>query len=110
MENQSQQSKNESMSIETIGSFLRLLVQSEVEARLIEYFADPKELRIYELSNGERSTREIAELTISDKDRVSALWNKWQKQGIADQLAKQRPYIALFSVIDLALLCPKSKG
>ena len=43
------------------------------------------ERRVYELSDGERSTRDIAKLTNVNKDKISLLWRIWYKIGIMEK-------------------------
>lgn len=43
------------------------------------------ERRVYELSDGERSTRDIAILTNANKDKISSLWRTWYKIGIMEK-------------------------
>lgn len=43
-----------------------------------------KEKRIYELSDGERSTRDIAKLSDVSHQTVANYWEKWSKLGIVD--------------------------
>jgi hypothetical protein len=87
----------------SIAGFMRLAAQDHLKARLSGLFANAKEMRIYELSNGLRSTRELAELTSDDKSHISALWKKWSDLGIASSSGPQKPYMANFSLVELAL-------
>ena len=92
------------LALEDIGNSLRILAQSEFEQRLLSIFSSSEELRVYELSDGERTTREIAELVGHGKDWVSELWQKWaSKHDILQQQAPRKPYKAKFSLLELAL-------
>lgn len=87
-----------------ITEYLRLLSQAQLEVRLSRLFDSPKEMRVYELSNGARSTRELAELTNGDKDGISDLWKKWQKMGLTTSTGPKKPYKANFTLVELALI------
>ncbi len=47
-----------------------------------------KEKIIYELSDGERSTRDIAKVVGGSNATVSNYWEKWSKLGIVDKSQK----------------------
>lgn len=90
-------------SLAEISDLLRLFAQGELEKRLAGVFDQPRELSVYELSDGERSTREIEEITGVAKDTVSDLWKKWHRIGIADTAGTKKPYKAKYSLVRLAL-------
>ncbi len=84
-----------------IADYLRILAQPEIESHLKPLFASSIEIRAYELTNGKRSTRDIAELVNSNKDTISSLWKKWAEMGIAESTGNQKPYKARLSLVDL---------
>lgn len=44
--------------------------------------------KVYELSDGERSTRDVERLTRVGRTKVAALWKKWYKMGIMEPSKK----------------------
>ena len=47
-----------------------------------------EEKKIYELSNGQRSTREIEKLVNASRSKIASLWKKWYKIGIVESSDK----------------------
>ena len=43
---------------------------------------------VYELSDGEKSIRELEKLTNVSRSRVSILWRRWYRMGIMEQSKK----------------------
>src|SRR5574341_3010 len=91
-----------------IADYLRILTQSEIENRLKPLFSTAGEIHAYELSDGSRSTRDIAELVNSNKDTISSLWKKWAEMGIAESTGNLKPYKAKFTLLDLVTSLDKS--
>jgi hypothetical protein len=44
--------------------------------------------RVYELSDGERSIRDIEKITNVGRTKIAALWKKWYKMGIMERSEK----------------------
>ena len=61
---------------------IRILAQPVLLSTLQGVFHSSNQLRAYELSNGERSTREIGKLIKRDQKGVSNWWREWEKLGI----------------------------
>lgn len=61
----------------------KLVNKPIIVQRLEEELSDPKQKLIYELSNGERSSREIAE-TVGKVSytTVTNYWKQWAKKGL----------------------------
>ena len=56
--------------------------------KVLESALKEEEKKIYELSNGQRSTRDIEKLTSASRGKIAALWKKWYKMGIVESLDK----------------------
>lgn len=69
-----------------------------------------KEKMIYELSDGQRSTRDIAKLTGVSHQTIANYWEKWSKIGIVDTATKEGRYIAICSLQQVGLEAPKVKA
>ena len=58
---------------------------------LTQNLKNDTEMLIYELSDGERSTREVAKLAgVRSNATVAAYWKKWSKLGIVEPSSKYR--------------------
>jgi hypothetical protein len=58
---------------------------------LTQHLGTDKELLIYELSDGERTTREIAQLVrVGSNATVAGYWKKWSKLGIVEPSQKRQ--------------------
>ncbi|MGB9960289.1 MAG: hypothetical protein ACPLKQ_07210 [Candidatus Bathyarchaeales archaeon] len=70
------------------------------------------EMLIYELSDGERSTREIAALVgIKSHVRVADYWKKWSKLGIVEPSGKYPGrYRRVCSLEEIGLTVPSLPG
>jgi hypothetical protein len=66
------------------------------------------QMLIYEHSNGERSTREIAELVgVKSNQTVSNYWKKWSSLGIVEQSPKyQGRFQRICSLEEVGLTIP----
>lgn len=61
----------------------KLVNKPVIAQRLEEELADPKQRLIYELSNGERGAREIAEKVEKvSHTTVTNYWKQWAKKGL----------------------------
>ena len=56
--------------------------------KVLESALKEEEKKIYELSNGQRSTRDIEKLTSASRGKIAALWKKWYKMVIVESLDK----------------------
>jgi hypothetical protein len=89
---------------EQVLDLLRILAYPEIERRLAHVFTSSKEMLVYELTDGERSTRDIELSCGVSKDAVSDMWKKWGNDGLAQSTGPKRPYKAKYSLAKLALL------
>jgi hypothetical protein len=65
--------------------WLRFAGLQQLRNVLTQNLTTDKELLIYELSDGERTTREIAKLVnVGSNATISAYWKKWSKLGIVE--------------------------
>ncbi|MBW8011013.1 MAG: hypothetical protein FVQ83_07210 [Chloroflexi bacterium] len=112
-ENQSEVSKilKELAVIHTrIEKWLRFFAQSELEKRLSNIFSTNEELIIYELTNGKRSSREIAKLVNKSHNWIVDLWKKWEDDNnIVEPIGPRKPYSAKYTLPELAILFGKSE-
>ena len=72
--------------------WLRLLGIRSLGSAIKDIIVTKKQLKVYELSDGKRSSREIAKAAGVSAGTVSRLWNIWDAQGIVyeSDLAKGR--------------------
>lgn len=59
----------------------------KVKQVLLELLPTPEEKKAYQLSDGERASREIAAATNFSKFKVQTLWKAWINAGIADPIS-----------------------
>jgi hypothetical protein len=63
----------------------------QVRNLLTQNLTNDKELLVYELSDGERTTREIAKLAnIGSISTIVGYWKKWSKLGIVEPSQKRQ--------------------
>jgi hypothetical protein len=69
---------------------------------------DTAALLAYELSDGERGTREVAKLAgIKSNATIAAYWKKWSKTGIVEASSKyQGRYQRICSLEEVGLVVP----
>lgn len=77
---------------------------------LIETLDNDDKIIAYELSNGERSTRDIEEHVNVSFNTVSRWWNKWFEEGLMEQTAKYggSRYKRLCSLTKLGIKIPET--
>ena len=90
-----------------ISQTLKILARSEIERRLTHIFSNEFELLIYQLSNGENPTTEIAKHVPLSTQTISKLWQKWEEQEIVETEGYRNPYRAKYSLEQLALIFGK---
>ncbi len=83
---------------------LRILAQPLLASSLQEIFKSPKQLYAYELSNGERSTRDIGKLVRLDQKGISIWWREWEKEGLAEKVGKKGQFKARYTLLELLLV------
>lgn len=84
--------------------WMKLAGQSQLKTIFKETFKTDEE-KVYELSDGKRSTRDIERLTNIGRTRIAALWKKWYKMGIMEKSEKYegRRMRRLFSLFDVGI-------
>ena len=88
-----------------IESLLRILAQPILQSTLHRIFKDGKQLLAYELSDGNRSTREIGKLVGIDQKTVSRWWRAWEKDfGIIEKAGKRGQFRGRYSLAELVAL------
>lgn len=85
-------------------NLLRILVQPILSNSLEGIFKTPRQLYAYELSNGERSTREIGKLVKLDQKGISNWWREWEKLGLVEKVGKKGQFKARYSLLELLLV------
>ncbi len=88
---------------------IRILVHPILMSELREVFKNAKQMRAYELSNGERSTRDIGKLVNIDQKGVSNWWREWEKAKIADKAGKKGQFKARYTLLELLFVKSASK-
>lgn len=75
---------------------------------LTQFLTTDKELLIFEFSDGERTTREIAKLVnIGSNSTIAAYWKKWSKLGIVEPSMKRKGRFQRFcSLEEVGLTIP----
>ena len=56
--------------------------------KVLESTLKEEEKKIYELSNGQRSIRDIEKITNASRGKIASLWKEWHKMGIVESLDK----------------------
>ncbi len=85
-------------------TLLRILAQPVLSSSLQEIFKTPKQLYVYELSNGERSTRDIGKLVKLDQKGISNWWREWERDGLVEKVGKKGQFKACYSLLELLLV------
>lgn len=87
---------------------LRFLALSEFRPSVPEYFDEEWEMTLYEMLDGEKTTREIAKNLSKSRLTVLKRLNRWRDQGIVRQV-KQGKYDKLASLETLGYEVPEVK-
>ena len=85
-------------------NLLRILAQPILSSSLQEIFKTSKQLYAYELSNGERSTRDIGRLVNSDQKSISNWWREWKTKGLVEKVGKKGQFKARYSLLELLVI------
>lgn len=86
-------------------SLLTIFAQDEIEKHLSHIFSNSKELLVYKLTDGEKSSASIAELVNVSHTTISRWWQKWDEEyGIVETSGYRNPYRAKYTLVELALL------
>lgn len=64
-----------------------------------------EEKRVYELSDGERSIRDVERITNVRRTKIASLWKKWYKMGIMERSEKYegKRMKKSFSLLDVGI-------
>jgi hypothetical protein len=77
--------------IEQLLKWTRLAGLQQLRDILNQNLTTDKEMLVYELSDGERGTRELAKLTgLGSNATIAAYWRKWSKIGIVEPSPKYK--------------------
>ena len=88
-----------------IEGLLRILAQPVLQSALQRVFKNGKQLRAYELSDGNRSTREIGKLVGVDQKTISRWWRAWEKDyRIIEKAGKRGQFRGRYSLAELVAL------
>jgi hypothetical protein len=69
---------------------LTLLARPSLRSDLTAALRSTAERRAYEYSNGERTSREVAELAGASKGSISNWWRRWRTKAIAVEVSQGR--------------------
>ena len=85
-------------------NLLRILAHPILSDSLQGIFKNSKQLYAYELSNGERSTRDIGRLVKSDQKSISNWWREWESKGLVEKVGKKGQFKARYSLLELIVV------
>ncbi len=91
-----------------IVSLLELSMNEELQRVLSGIFSNERNKKIYSLSNGTLSSRDIGKIVQADQKVISNLWKKWEGMDIVESTGKQKPYKAKYTFEELALQATKN--
>lgn|SRR5574341_25381 len=92
-----------------IADLIEFSMDDEIEYALTDIFANPRDRKIYELSDGVLSTRDIGKIIGLDQKGISNLWKKWAEIEIVESTGHLKPYKAKYTLIELAKLNKKKQ-
>ena len=90
-----------------ISTNLRLLVGEKIKQILEEELNTDKKRQVYELTDGTRSRREIANIVGVSDDTIQGWWDRWVSKGLLRKDPRVgRPY-KIFSLEELGIKVKK---
>ena len=94
--------------LEELVKWTRVTSFPKVKDLLMEILASPEERVAYQSSNGERTTREVANMSNVGHYKIANWWKTWIKAGIAEAVSVQRGERAkrIFSLDDFGIEVP----
>lgn len=100
--------KSIELKIDQLLKWTRFAGLQQLKNTLTQTLTSDRELLIYELSDGERTTREIAKLVnLGSITTVTNYWKKWSKLGIVEPSPKRRGRFHRFcSLEEIGLTIP----
>jgi len=98
--------------LDKILKWIRLAGMQQLRTILTQNLTNDTEMLIYELSDGERSTREVARLAgVRSNSTVAAYWKKWSKIGIVEPSPRYRGrFQRICSLEEVGLTVPPLPG
>ena len=86
----------------------KLSGMAQLKAIFEQNFRSNDEKLVYELSDGERSTRDIEKITKVGRNKIAILWKKWYKMNIMEKSTKYegRRMKRSFSLEDVGMEVP----
>lgn len=72
--------------LQELVDWTKLTTRYEARQRLQGILDTDVKVRVYELTDGKHSVREIAGLAPANKDVISAWWREWDALGIVEQV------------------------
>jgi DNA-binding MarR family transcriptional regulator len=89
--------------------YTKLANYDNIRSRLLGILNTDDKKRVFEVTNGENSVRDIQTETGVHKDTVSSWWNDWQKEGIVQESEKRRGRrCKVLSLLDFGIEVPNS--
>lgn len=74
---------------------------------LLQHLEDDRDKLIYELSDGNRTTREIAKIVKITHSTVAATWKRWYACGIVEEAERTGRYKRICSLKEVGIMLPK---
>lgn len=86
----------------------RLAGMSQLKTIFEQNLKTDQDKLVYDLSDGERSTREIEKIVGVSRTKISALWKKWYRMGLMERSAKYegKRMARSFSLEDVGMEVP----
>ncbi len=91
--------------LEEFLSLYKFVNKKQIAEKLITELCSKQLIEIYEKTDGEHSTREIA-TSLTEKcshGKIAALWNKWARSGIVIPAGQKGRYRAAFNLAEYGL-------
>jgi hypothetical protein len=104
--------KNIENKLDQLLMWTRFAGMQQLRTILAQNLTKDLEMLIYELSDGERSTREIAELSgVGSNATVTNYWRKWSRLGIVEPSEiRQGRFRRICSLEEVGLTAPPISG
>jgi hypothetical protein len=77
--------------LEELVAWTRFSAREGLKSTLQDVLADPKHFRAYELTDGTRTQKQVAESVGLSQPAVSNLWQRWRRLGIVREISNGRP-------------------
>lgn len=77
--------------------------QDEIRKCLSSVFLNDIDRKVYDLSDGKRTTKDIEKLTEYNSMKISRLWTKWSDLGIVETEGYRNPYKAICNDVEIAI-------